>query len=448
LKLSRTTLAAATAPSLPLSAIGLPMIVYLPPYYAGTLGLDLATVGLVFFLVRLIDLPVDPVIGHIMDGRNTRFGRYRPWAVGGGLLIAAAAWGVYMAEPGLGATEAFVKLLLLYLGYSALFVSQMGWLATLSDDYAERARVFGWNQAAAVFAMVLVLALPALVAQADPTLGAAGGIHAMGWFLIVSAPLAVALLALRVPERPPLAGPAQVRLADFLALARNPLVRRLLLLDVFVGLAPGLTGAMFLFYFEHRLGFAPAQASLLLLFYFIAGFAFAPLWVRLAARIGKHRAMVAALVLYCLTQGGLALLPPGGFWETVAAMMVAGAPYTALYFFPRALMADVGDVDRLETGLDRNGLLQAVLTTTSKIAHAAPVAIVYPILSWIGFDPAPSATNTPDAVAGMTLLFVATPVALVMAGIWVAARWPHDAAAHARVQAALAARDAESRAAA
>lgn len=123
-------------------------------------------------------------------------------------------------------------------------------------------------------------------------------------------------------------------------------------------------------------------------------------------------------------------------------MAMAGVPYTAALFLSRAMLADVADADRLETGLDRNGLLQAVLTTTLKIAHAAPVAIIYPILGWIGFNAAPTAQNTEGAILGMTLIFVLVPIALMSTAAVIIARWPHDEAAHTRLQAALAERSA------
>ena len=83
--LKRSTLAAFAAPCLPVAAAGLPFVVYLPPYYAGPLGLSLSVVGALFLIVRLIDVPLDPLIGHAIDRTMTRFGRYKPW-----ILVAAA----------------------------------------------------------------------------------------------------------------------------------------------------------------------------------------------------------------------------------------------------------------------------------------------------------------------------------------------------------------------
>ncbi|MFN3945423.1 MAG: MFS transporter [Allosphingosinicella sp.] len=438
--LKRSTLFAFAAPSLPVGAIGLPLIVYLPPYYAGTLGMDLAVVGLIFFLVRLLDLPLDPLLGHLMDGTRSRFGRYRPWLVAGGFVMALGTWLVFMAAPGISAGLAFAQLMLLYFGFSLMVVALLGWGATLSDDYHQRARVFGWFQATTILSMVLILAIAPLAVRMAGGEDASAGIHAMGWFIILLAPLTAFYAAARLPERPHAAERQKATFADFRALARNPLILRLLLLDVLASVAPGITGAMFLFYFEHRLGFAAGEASLLLLVYFLAGLAAAPLWIGLSRRIGKHKAMAAACLFYCVAHGSLGLLGSAGFWVALPAMMIAGVPYAAAPFLLRAMLADVADADRLETGLDRNGLLQAVLTTTQKVAYATPVALIYPLLALIGFDPRPGAGNSDGAILGMTVLFVLPPVLLMAAAAWVVARWRLGPGELAEVQAALAAR--------
>jgi glycoside/pentoside/hexuronide:cation symporter, GPH family len=435
--IKRSTLFAFAAPSLPVGAIGLPLIVYLPPYYAGTLGMDLAIVGLIFFLVRALDLPLDPLLGHLMDGTKSRFGRYRPWLVSGGFVMAAGTWLTFMAAPGISAARAFAQLALLYFGFSLMVVALLGWGATLSDDYHQRSRVFGWFQATTILSMILILTVAPLAVRMSGG-EASAGIHAMGWFIILLAPTTALYAAARLPERPRAAERQRARAKDFAVLARNPLVLRLLLLDVLASLAPGITGAMFIFYFEHRLGFPAGAASLLLLVYFVAGLAAAPLWISLARRVGKHKAMAAACLVYCVTHGALGLLPAAGFWIAMPAMVIAGLPYAAAPFLLRAMLADVADADRLETGLERNGLLQAVLTTTQKISYATPVVLLYPLLAVIGFDPRPGADNPFGAILGMSLLFVGPPVLLMGGAAWIVWRWRLGPAELAAVQAALA----------
>ena len=76
---------------LPFAALQLSVAVQLPRFFATSLGVGAAAGG-IFGLVRLIDIPVDPALGLMMDRTRTRFGRYRPW-----LLLAAPVM-VSMAE--------------------------------------------------------------------------------------------------------------------------------------------------------------------------------------------------------------------------------------------------------------------------------------------------------------------------------------------------------------
>ena len=434
-------LAAFASPALPLAAIGLPFTVHLPPYYAGELGLGLATVGFIFFLVRAIDLPLDPLLGLWIDRTRTPIGRFRPWFIAGAATLVVGSYLVFMAPQGVSPMAAFWSVMLLYAGLSMFQVAHQSWAATLTEEYHGRSRVFGWLQATGVLGMVLVLSLPPIAAGITGDATPAAGVHAMGWFTIVLLPLAVLLTFASTgePHRP--GTRHHVRLGDMRTVATNPLMRRLLAADVLSGVAPGIAGAMFIFVFEHRLGFGAAQASLLLLVYFIAGLLAAPLWMRLAVRLGKHRAAALAGVFYCLTQPSIIILPAGNWWAVLVGMAVAGIPYAAFPFLMRAMLADVIDADRLATGADQTGLYSAVLTTATKLSYAVPIGAIYPYLAWIGFNGAAGAANTPAALDGMAYMFAFAPVLFMGSAALVAWRWPHDREAHERVHGALVATD-------
>ena len=59
---------------MPFAALQLSVAVQLPPFFATQLGLGLAA-GAAFGIVRLIDIPVDPALGLLMDKTRTPFGR-------------------------------------------------------------------------------------------------------------------------------------------------------------------------------------------------------------------------------------------------------------------------------------------------------------------------------------------------------------------------------------
>jgi Na+/melibiose symporter-like transporter len=65
--------------ALPIGAMAMPIAIYLPPFYSGSLGLSLTTVGLIFTLARLWDLITDPVMGVVIDRYGSRWGQYKHW---------------------------------------------------------------------------------------------------------------------------------------------------------------------------------------------------------------------------------------------------------------------------------------------------------------------------------------------------------------------------------
>src|SRR5690606_33837738 len=122
--LSRAIMAILAAPSIVLSAFTLPLAVYLPSYYSGYLGLDLAAVGTAFMVVRLLDIGVDPVLGFLMDRTRTPIGRYRPWLLLGGPLIMLSIGMLFMADRGVGIAHLVIWLLFAYGGWSILGLAQ------------------------------------------------------------------------------------------------------------------------------------------------------------------------------------------------------------------------------------------------------------------------------------------------------------------------------------
>ncbi len=73
------TKAAYAAPSIGFAGISLPLLIFLPTYYATQRDLPIAAVGAAFAIIRLLDIGFDPLIGAAMDRTRTRFGRFKPW---------------------------------------------------------------------------------------------------------------------------------------------------------------------------------------------------------------------------------------------------------------------------------------------------------------------------------------------------------------------------------
>ena len=63
----------------PTAAAGMPIFIFILPYYAGDLGLGLSLVGIIFFLGRITDIFTDPIMGVLIDKFPSKWGKHKHW---------------------------------------------------------------------------------------------------------------------------------------------------------------------------------------------------------------------------------------------------------------------------------------------------------------------------------------------------------------------------------
>ncbi len=440
---SAGVLAAFAAPCVPLAALGLPLVVYLPEYYANELGLGLATVGAIFTWVRLVDVVFDPVIGAVMDRTRTRFGRFKPWLAIGGPLLFLSTLMLFFAQPGVSSLRLWIWLPMSYAAYSICVLSQTAWGSLLSEDYNQRSRVYGWWQSLNMVGILLALLLAALplLAPAIAEAGRSASVQAMGWFILVTTPLCFGLALWKAPEP---AAPVAIHATswrDYAGLFANAAVRRIVGVDLLIGIALGIIAALFFFFFERVKGMSQAITGVLLLLYFVSALAFAPLWAHLARKLDKHRATALAAAATGLAQVAVLLCPPNNILATAAVIVLAGVPYSAAALLLRAMMADAGDELRLKTGVDRTGLLYALVACTTKFGSALAVGITFPLLSAAGFH-ARGDGDPSQGLQMLTVLYIAAPVVLCALATIMMLGYRLGPQRHGEILAALEARNA------
>jgi len=471
--LKRWQIAAYAAPSIPNSALGLPIAVYLPAFYAEQAGLAVAAVGSIFMLARFWDVFTDPIMGILSDRFPTRWGRRRHWIVLSVPIMVFAAWKLFMPPADVGMSHLLIWMFVLYVGYTLLTISHISWGAELTPDYHERSRVQGWREFALVLGMFTVLALPAIIeiagsappdtaqpaieetlttAAADPAAAATelevrveddghravgrDKIASMGWFVIILLPITVALAVSLVGERKVKEQPKIEWRQLWNVLKNNSAVKRLLLVDIIAGFGPSVSGALYIWFIAYYVGYGD-WASRILLLYFVAAFMGVPFWINVSYRIGKHKALTVSFVYACVILSTYLLTPNAPFWLVIALNMAYGLAYGAGPFLLRSMMADVRDYDKLHSGQERTGLYFSLLTMTSKVGAALAVGVTLTLLGIFGFDPALGAQNTQSSINAIAYMFVFFPMSVYALGAWLIWTFPLDQAAQEELRAAI-----------
>lgn len=440
-KLPARTLAPFSIASMSVSALGIPLTVYLPNYYASHIGISLLAVSGAFGIVRLIDILFDVGLGFAIDATNTRLGRFRPWMIAGGPTLMLAAYMIFMAVPGVTQLYLVGWLLVLYIGFSMVTLGHSSWAVALVPEYHQRSRIYGWMQAMGVVAIVTVLAIPGILHKVW-NVDVPGGVQGMGWFIIGITPLTILLCALLVGE-PRLNEKSQrITLKDYGTMLARASLMRILIADLFLALGPAITAALYIFFFTQALKFTRDQTTLLLLIYIAAGLVGAPTWAVISRRFGKHQTVMLGCVLYGFAQALVFVMPPGNMALMVPAMFFAGFVVSCFSFLIRAMLADVSDEVRLDIGKDRSALLYGLLTATSKIGSAAAVIVTFPIIYAFGFNPKEGVMNTGIPLDALEACYVVVPVLTMFVGAFALWGYKLNSTRHDGIRAELAARDA------
>jgi Na+/melibiose symporter-like transporter len=213
------------------------------------------------------------------------------------------------------------------------------------------------------------------------------------------------------------------------------LLLRVLASDFAVTLAQFVRGSLFVFFVTDYMGL-PRLASGLFLVQFVFAIAAGPLWLAIGRRIGKHRAAIAGEVTQLLINLLLLLATPDRVALVVALTVTQGLAQGSGNLMLRAIVADLADKHRLETGTDRTGLLFSVFSLSGKAATAAAVGIALPLVAWLGFDP--HRANGPAALHGLLLVFALGPAIAHAVSALLIRGFPLDEARHGLIRDELA----------
>ena len=392
-----------------MSVIGLPMVVFVPTYFIQEMGMAPALVGTLFLVGRTWDMVSDPLMGVLVDRVQSQWGKHKHWILVGTLPLALAGWGIFMPPEGSGAAYLLVFLLIAYTGYTLSIMTQLSWGTELASNYDERSRLFTWREFASLGSMITVLVVPILV-------GEFGGdwrdrYQSMGWYLLVILLPTTIWPLLVLPDRRSKRRTSPGWEYAIRTLISNSPLRIILSFDICLSLILAVVGTLFIPMCEYIFDARDSSYTLLLV-YFTAGALGMPLWLRLATRYQKHRALQIAMAYQLLTGPPIiwACLTGNFLWFCVL-ICAQGISFGAAPAISRSLLADIVDVDELANHNRRSGLMFALHSMATKIGYALAPFLVWSTMQLVfDFQAAQTVTETTEWTRlGLILLFCSIP---------------------------------------
>ena len=394
------------------------------PFFNVALNVAPGLLGIAVMIFRIWDAVTDPIMGWISDRTESRFGRRKPYIVGGAILGGILFAMIWWCPMGMSTSFYFAWYLavsiLFYTAFTIFGVPYVALGYELSPDYHERTRIMSyrtWFQSVAGFCIQWMF----WFTQRDIFDGTIDGMRWVGigfGTIIILTGMApgIFLKERQLTERERTANREKLGFRSVLSVFR---VRPFLC--VLGALVTAITG-MFLviifgFYINvyYIFGGDLKAASTLLgasgTAYHACCMASIPLVAWASTKLGKKPALQIFIVAGII---GNAIkwwvFTPDSPWLQITSVFLMAPGLSAIWTLLASMTADVTDWDELDNGTRREGAFGAFYGWTMKLGFAVCFFLAGLILEWTGFDAALGGNQSPETLQSMLFLYTVIPV--------------------------------------
>ncbi len=435
--LGRARLAAYALPSGPISMLMMMVIVYLAPFYSAHMGLDLAAVGGIFFLARMWDAVIDPVVGNLSDLTRSKYGRRKPWIAIGTPILIVCIYFIFQPPEGSGTVYLTVAAISFYAAITVVQIPYLSWGAELSRDYLQRIRINGYRETATMIGIILVAMIPLVFLRGtDPTVSDIVRVFTVVVLILV--PICVIPALVFAPKTEPIPTPRLGLVKALYTLRVNKPFLRMMVASLLIWTGGHIYNSTSLFLMKDALGFSPSNFLWFMAIQYVLAIACLPLVMRASGKLGKHRALIYVGMAFFLILPLLLVIEPGNITQVVIVYALKGAVTSAIWIIPPAMVADSIEHGLLEGAGDDTALYMSLYFFIQKFAAAIGVGIALPLAAFMGFDPQAGASA--ESQAGIKFVSVILPGLIAAPAALLLFNYPIDEKRHAEIREELAQR--------
>ena len=340
--------------------------------------------GIIMMIGRIFDAVTDPLVASWSDGSNFKGGRRIPFMKAIAVPFAISTVLVFVlpqtSVEWLNNTIIFVLLILFYLFMTIYCTPYNALIAELGDTQQHRINVSTYISFTYIAGLSLAYLVPNVAGFLEGSLGVANSIRVAIGIMAAIACAAMLVPSFLIKEREYIDS-RPVKTPVFKSLFktyRNGQFRRFVYSDVIYFFAVTLFQTGLAYYETVLMGLEETYTFLLTVIMTVVSLALYVPINRLAPKLGKKRLIVVgffayAFVFFLTSICGLFGLPAIVWGITIA--VCAGIPMAILGILPQACVADVAELDTLETGESRSGMFFAARTFAMKMGQAIAVIV-------------------------------------------------------------------------
>jgi len=397
--------------------------------------------GIIQFVPRIFDAITDPIMGFVSDNTKSKWGRRRQYVLIGALIMGLSYVAMWQLHKDDGIVYNFIYFLswslVFYLGLTIFSVPYVAMGYEISEDFHERTEIMAVAQFIGQWAWVIAPWF--WVILYDPSWfpeGADQGVRDLSIWVAIPCTIFAIIPAIFLKSK------STLDREDFSPISAAHVIKSIK--GIFTSAFEAfkipqfrqIAGATFLIF--NSFNVIAAYTFLIIVHYLfnsdpasagnwpamhgsvgalVTTFLVIPIITYMSKKMGKKKAFIISQLISII---GYAL-----FWF----LFVPGKPYLFLFALPfhsfgigslftimMSMTADVCDLDELQSGQRREGVLGAVYWWMVKLGFGIAALLGGFILSIVGFD---AENVTESAVTGMRLFYTFLPIAGVIGAIWI-----------------------------
>ena len=384
---------------------------FLLVFYTDVFGLSPAAVGTLFLVARILDGVNDPIVGYILDHlKPTRWGRFRPWLLMGGVLaglnFAALFLGPELSYSG-KLVYAYITYIVFGITYDLVDIPYSSLMVTMTQNSHER------NKLNSLVAIGLIVGTGIAVVGTVPLVSLFPtqqiGYRIVGIGFGVIAILGITWSAVVTKERVEQTQEEDYTLRELypIILKNRPFVILMISVVLFSTGNFVVTSVNVIFY-----TYFVQNADLFGLIQLATGPAILLTAIAmpfLARRWGKRNTYMIGYALLVAHGIVFFILQPTSVPMLILLTIifaVASSPGAALI---DSMVADTNEYAEWQTGVRSEGAIQAAFTFIKKTANGLGGALAGYMLALVGY--VPNAVQTEGTLTGMVALVSLVPAA-------------------------------------
>ena len=367
--------------------------------------------GLVLAVGRIFDAITDPLIAGWSDRSNYRGGRRIPFMRAVAIPFALVTIGLFTipqtANTVVNDALLFVLLLLFYLVMTIFCTPYNALIAELGDTQEHRINVSTFISFTFIAGQSVSFMLPNVAGMLQGAVGQAGSVRLAVAIMSAVACIAMLIPSLYIKERDYIdSKPSETKaFRSLLKTFSNGQFRRFVYSDVIYFFALTLFQTGLAFYETKLMEIEDTWTFVLTATMTFISVLLYPAVNKLAPKLGKKKLIITGFFAYSLVFLITSICGKGLYWGFIVAVC-ASVPMAILGILPQACVADVAELNRLETGEDRSGMFFAARTFAFKMGQA---------LAMVVFT---SMTVAETAASYRSTAVVATVTCLIGAGLF------------------------------